>query len=274
MIALIGAAGFVVLALGNLVRAQPTIETRSDDTEVVIGRQARTESLETLPRWLTSDQYARGPVSAETLLTNKEDTTCYSIGEVLSAVPELSKAMELFKDAGYTKTLLNDRKVMGTVVVPVNAAFSAPLEANEYGANMSAIISERPDIMGSLVGASVWKGLWTSDTFSRRGTKIPTSNKLGSEGEWMIVEAFSGSGVRGGAMHVEAHGSDAAVIVSDLAACGPSVVHVVDSILLPFDWDDGARDRTRLEERGGLTVGGWGWGGGGGGGNGWGWGFG
>lgn len=90
----------------------------------------------------------------------------------------------------------------------------------------------------------------------------------------MIVEAFSGSGVRGGAMHVEAHGSDAAVIVSDLAACGPSVVHVVDSILLPFDWDDGARDRTRLEERGGLTVGGWGWGGGGGGGNGWGWGFG
>ncbi len=148
----------------------------------------------------------------------------------------------MLRDAGYTRTLLNDRKVMSTLVLPVNAAFGAPLEANAYGRNMSEVISERPDIVNSLVGVSVWKGLWTSDTFSRRGTAIPTSNKMGSEGAPMTVEAFSG---RGG-LTVEAEGSEATVLVSDLAACGPSVVHIVDSFLLPFDWDDDARDRTQL----------------------------
>jgi len=181
----------------------------------------------------------------------------------------------LLRDAGYTKTLLNDRKVMSTLVLPVNAAFGAPLEATAYGRNMSEVISERPDIVNSLVGVSVWKGLWTSDTFSRRGTAIPTSNKMGSEGAPMTVEAFSG---RGG-LTVEAEGSEATVLVSDLAACGPSVVHIVDSFLLPFDWDDDARDRTQLDNgRGGVATssdrrGGGGWGGlGGWGGGGWGWG--
>lgn len=262
--------GTLALALGSGAAGQTqdaAVEERriSGDSEIATSRRAKSESLHMLPRWPMSDEYSRGPRLAASLETNE---TCYSIGEVLLAVPELSLATQLLKDAGYTKTLLNDRKVMSTIVLPVNMAFSAPMDANEYGRNMSTIISARPDIMSSLVGVSVWKGLWTSNTFSQRGTVIPTSNKLGSEGSPMTVKAFSG---RGG-LTVEAQGSDATVLVPDLAACGPSVLHIVDSFLLPFDWDDDARDRTQLDNgQGGVTTsssgGGWGgWGGG------WGWG--
>lgn len=278
MSVLFGAAvGLLALVLGSGAAGQTPEEQpsrrMSGDSEIAVSRRARTESLETLPRWPTSEEYLRGPLQAGSLQT---DGQCYSIGEVLSAVPELSLATQLLKDAGYTKTLLNDRKVMSTLVLPVNAAFWEPLDGNEYGRNMSAVISARPDIMNSLVGSSVWKGLWTSNTFSGRGTPIPTSNKLGSEGSPMTVTAFSG---RGG-FHVEAQGSDASVLASDLAACGPSVIHIVNSFLLPFDWDDDARDRTQLDNgQGGVTTtsdgdvgrswGGWGgWGGRGG----WGWG--
>ena len=166
---------------------------------------------------------------------------------------------------------------MSTLVAPINAAFDAPIVDRDYdgryGNNLTAVISERPDIMNSLVGAHVLKGLWTSDTFSMRGTNVPTSNKMGSEGQPLMMEVSSG---RAGVVF-EAEGSEGRALVTDLAACGPSVVHIVDSVLLPFEWDDKAQDRTLLDNGNDGRIGSGGgdsrgWGGWGGWGGGWGWG--
>jgi hypothetical protein len=84
MSALFGAVvGILALALGSGAAGQTQEEPRmSGDSEIAVSRRARTESLETLPRWPTSDEYFRGPRLASSLQT---DDRCYSIGEVLQA---------------------------------------------------------------------------------------------------------------------------------------------------------------------------------------------
>jgi hypothetical protein len=85
MSALFGAVvGILALALGSGAAGQTQEEPRrmSGDSEIAVSRRARTESLETLPRWPTSDEYSRGPRLASSLQT---DDRCYSIGEVLQA---------------------------------------------------------------------------------------------------------------------------------------------------------------------------------------------
>ena len=273
----------ICLALGvataQVERGDYDSSSSPDVDEIELRHTRSSETLETLPRWVTSSRPAQGPREARDLDDGAAGEECFSLGEILLSVPELSRFTALIMDAGYTRTLLNDRRGQSTVVAPIDAAFEAPIVGREYdgryGANMSAIISERPDIMSSLVGAHVLKGLWTKDTFSSRGTWVPTSNKMGSEGSPLMMEVRSG---RGEGVTFRGEGSEGSALVTDLAACGPSVVHIVDTVLLPFSWDDDAQDRTMLdngndgrssstsgESRGDTSDGREGWGGWGGG---------
>jgi len=240
------------VATAQVERGDSSMSRKDLVDEIELRHTRSSETLETLPRWVTSSRPVQGPREARDLELGASDGAaseeCFSLGEILLSVPGLSRFTALIMDAGYTRTLLNDRRGQSTLVAPIDAAFEAPIVGREYdgryGADLSAIISERPDIMSSLVGAHVLKGLWTKDTFSSRGTWVPTSNKMGSEGSPLMMEVRSG---RGDGVTFRGEGSEGSALVTDLAACGPSVVHIVDTVLLPFSWDADAQDRTMLD---------------------------
>jgi hypothetical protein len=45
-----------------------------------------------------------------------------------------------------------------------------------------------------------------------------------------------------GPKQLQGIGNSAAVLQADVAACGPSVIHIIDQILLPFSFDQGPTD--------------------------------
>jgi len=177
-----------------------------------------------------------------------------TIGEILEQIPDVSRFSKLLTYSGLKNQLLDDPKVMTTLIVPIDAAFSAPLgssaEPNEYGANMSVLIENRPDVINSLIGASVWKGLYPSSSL-RSGMSIPTSNSIGGMGAPPLqVEIVRDRDD----ITIQAQGSNAKIISKDIAACGPSVIHIVDTILLPFSFDDAPQDRLNPVLQAGLAA--------------------
>lgn len=45
-----------------------------------------------------------------------------------------------------------------------------------------------------------------------------------------------------GPTQLQGIGDQAYILQSDIAACGPSVIHIVDQIVLPFKFDQGPTD--------------------------------
>jgi hypothetical protein len=64
--------------------------------------------------------------------------------------------------------------------------------------------------------------------------QIPTSNTVDKVNP--LVVSIGKDGV------IEAQGSTAQILQKDIAACGPTVIHIVDNILLPFRFDDTPKD--------------------------------
>ena len=64
--------------------------------------------------------------------------------------------------------------------------------------------------------------------------QIPTSNTVDKVNP--LVVSIAKDGV------IEAQGSAARILQKDIAACGPTVIHIVDNILLPFRFDDSPKD--------------------------------
>lgn len=80
---------------------------------------------------------------------------------------------------------------------------------------------------------AVWQGLWPSDSLGT-GMQIPTSNTIDKVNPLPVSIAEDGV--------IEAQGSTARILQSDLAACGPTIIHIVDNILFPFRFDDSPKD--------------------------------
>jgi hypothetical protein len=83
------------------------------------------------------------------------------------------------------------------------------------------------------ISVAVWQGLWPSDSLGT-GMQIPTSNTVDKVNP--LVVSIGKDGV------IEAQGSTAQILQKDIAACGPTVIHIVDNILLPFRFDDTPKD--------------------------------
>ena len=77
------------------------------------------------------------------------------------------------------------------------------------------------------------QGLWPSSTLTS-GTSLPTSNTIDKVNPLTID-------VRGPTL-LQGIGDSAVILQADIAACGPSVVHIIDQILLPFRFDQGPTD--------------------------------
>lgn len=191
-----------------------------------------------LPTYNRAEFYTQGPVAAANILTSAPSEECMTIGEVLDAIPQASMWKELLKDAGLNNILLADPKAQATVIVPVDASFSDPINAKPMWneSTIGELIVSSPDIVNSLAGASVWKGLWPSDSLGT-GMQIPTSNTVDKVNPLTIQ-------IKDGKI-IQSQGSAARILQSDIVACGPSVIHIVDAILLPFRFDDGPKDAVR-----------------------------
>lgn len=186
-----------------------------------------------VPLFNGGEGYVRGPVDPGVL---EVPEPCLTIGEVLDLIPDASIWKQVLIDAGMKIVLLNDPKVQTTLLVPKNDAFFEPLEDATYGADMFELINARPDIINSLVGASVLKGLYPSNALAP-GEILPTSNTIDKVNPLTLEVVGSPEGLR-----IQAQGSSALIVTQNVAACGPSVIHLVDTVLLPFRFDDEPRD--------------------------------
>lgn len=128
MSAILGVIAFIILGATTTVRGQ-TEDVEIDDENIELRHTRSSETIETLPRWPVSPRQVRGPREPRDF---EVDGGCYSLGEIVSFVPELSRFGQLVKDAGYTKLLLNDRKGISTLIVPTNSAFDSPIMDRSY----------------------------------------------------------------------------------------------------------------------------------------------
>ena len=139
------------------------------------------------------------------------------------------------KRAGLENVLLNDRNARVTLLVPVNSAFDAAIDATPLRSEhtLQELISNAPDVTMPLVGYSVLRGLWPSAALTP-GTNVPTANTLDKVNPLNIQVV--------GPKQLQGIGNQATILQADIAGCGPSVVHIIDQILLPFRFDQGPTD--------------------------------
>ncbi len=80
---------------------------------------------------------------------------------------------------------------------------------------------------------SVVQGLWPSSTLNS-GSTLPTANTVDKVNP-LTIKVINRNQLQG-------IGNEANILQADIAACGPSVVHIIDQILLPFRFDQGPTD--------------------------------
>ncbi|PRW55961.1 barwin-like endoglucanase [Chlorella sorokiniana] len=175
-----------------------------------------------------------GPASPSQLVDPGFEASCSTIGEVLGRIPEASNWTQLVNSAGLN-ILLQSKTAQVTLLVPINSALSAELDARPLRAerNLSELVLNAPEIVNPLVGYHVLPRLWPSFTLLP-GTAINTSDTIDKVNRLQVTAL--------GPTALQGIGSSARILQGDLAACGPSVIHVVDQVLLPFTFNQSAID--------------------------------
>lgn len=176
-----------------------------------------------------------GPVDPNALTAVAPPGSCKTMYEVLASIPETSMWLQTLKNVGLDVILLNLTNLHVTLLAPINSAFQAGI--NDMPARpektMAALIANAPDIINPLAGYAVVQGLWPSSTL-QPGTLLPTSDTIDKVNPLNITVASP--------TVLQGIGSSANILQKDLAACGPSVVHVIDQFLLPFKFDQAPQD--------------------------------
>jgi uncharacterized surface protein with fasciclin (FAS1) repeats len=97
-----------------------------------------------------------GQASAGALAAAAPPGQCRTVGEVLASIPEASQWLQLLKNAGLAPVLLSDQNVQATLLVPVNSAFSAGVDARpqRQERTMQELIASAPDLTAPLAGYS------------------------------------------------------------------------------------------------------------------------
>ena len=183
------------------------------------------------------EYYTQGPVDVENIMASatSPNGTCMTIGQVLQSIGA-TKWYSLLADSGFKTGILDDTTVQVTLLVPVNQAFFTPIDAEplRQEKTMDELVYYAPEIKKPLAGTSILNGLWPSDSLGT-SMRIPTSNSIGMNqlhvivGEDKVLEAENGD-------------STADIVQKDILACGPSIIHLTDTILLPFSFQDAPRD--------------------------------
>lgn len=131
--------------------------------------------------------------------------------------------------------LLDAPDAQATLLVPTNSALDAAIAGGSVrdADTLAALLNSAPDLANPLAAYHVVKGLWPSWTLAP-GTRLPTSATL-DKVNLLQLNVTAGPVIRG-------VGSSANVLQADLLACGPSVIHIIDQVLLPFNFDQASLD--------------------------------
>lgn len=206
------------------------------------------------PRLVRTEWYTQGPVDPANILASVpsqfDQGSCLSIGDTLL---EIGATMyyNLLQDAGLKTVILDPKDVQATLLVPVDESFFYEIDASPLREEKSIdeLTYYAPELRKPLAGTSILKGLWPSDSFGN-GMRIPTSNNLGMSRLHVIVKdtvppKVDADNRKMYELHAD-NGNSAEVLVKDIVTCGPSIIHVVSNVLLPFSFDDKPIDVTQL----------------------------
>jgi hypothetical protein len=205
-----------------------------------------------IPRLVRTEWYTQGPISPANILesapTSVQSGDCLTIGETLLAIGA-TKYYRLLQDAGLRTVILDPKDVQATLLVPVDESFFYDIDATPLREERSIdeLIYYAPELKKPLAGATILKGLWASDSFGN-GMRIPTSNSLGMNKLFAVVEELQevGEDNRRKKAIAAQNGNRVEIEVLDIVTCGPSIIHVVSDVLLPFGFDDEPIDVTDL----------------------------
>jgi hypothetical protein len=206
-----------------------------------------------IPLLTRTEWYTQGPVEPQDVLDSaplqlQSGDACLSVGETLQAIGA-TKYYELLQAAGLKTVIMDPRDVQATLLVPTDQAFFAAIDATPLREEKSIdeLVYYAPELKKPLAGASILKGLWPTDSMGS-GVRIPTSNKLGMGTLHAIIEEseeVDGNNRRKKSV-VSENGNKVNVLQADIVTCGPSILHVVDAVPLPFGFDDEPIDVTKL----------------------------
>lgn len=205
-----------------------------------------------IPRLVRTEWYTQGPISPANILesapTSVQNGDCLSIGETLLAIGA-TKYYQMLQDAGLRTVTLDPRDVQATLLVPVDESFFYDINATPLREEQSIdeLIYYAPELKKPLAGASILKGLWATDSLGN-GMRIPTSNYLGMNQLFAFPEELDKVGEDNRRLKgiTAQNGNTVEIVVQDIVTCGPSIIHVVSDVVLPFGFDDEPIDVTDL----------------------------
>ncbi|KAL4440660.1 hypothetical protein ABPG77_000369 [Micractinium sp. CCAP 211/92] len=188
--------------------------------------------LPTLP----SEPAAVGPVSGQQLAATAgiDSASCQTLGAILAQIPQAQNWTQLLKAQGLDR-LLGDKSAQVTLLVPIDSALDAAIDARPLRneSSLAQLILNAPEIQTPLVGYHVLPALWPSWTL-QPGTSIPTSDTIDKVNPLQITAQ--------GPTQLQGIGTSANILQGDIVACGPSIIHIIDQVLLPFKFDQAAID--------------------------------
>lgn len=145
---------------------------------------------------------------------------CKTIVEVASETPELSTLVSAVTAAGLVDAL-NDREAELTVFAPTNEAFEKALIA--LGLSLEELVADTKLLTDVILYHAAPGEIYSTDTEEYpEGSVVETL----LEGESLVLNLESGT-------VVPAYPSPANIIAADIEAC-ESVVHLIDTVLIPF----------------------------------------
>ncbi|BDA41084.1 probable Expansin-B17 at N-terminal half [Coccomyxa sp. Obi] len=155
---------------------------------------------------------------------------CQNVLQILQSNPSLSTWLSTLQDLGQASSLGNDRLNI-TMFAPLNSAFNAPLPAGSTlgSGTVAQLLQSHPELKSPIAGYHVVAGAYPTSSLTP-GTSLPTVD----------VERTPGQQDRPVLLNVTAPltlqgvGSSAYIVQPDLKTCGPSIVQVIDGVLLPF----------------------------------------
>ncbi|GAB4820958.1 hypothetical protein N2152v2_008004 [Parachlorella kessleri] len=190
------------------------------------------EGLPTLPDLPNSAGPATpGDVAAAGHITT---SNCSTALELLEAIPDAADWLNLMKHVGL-ESLLNDPNSRNTLLVPTGLALNASINAcplrNE--STLPELLLNAPELVNPLVGYHVLRGLWPTYTMVP-GVMINSSDTI-DKVNFLQIQAGSSHQLRG-------IGSTSNILQGNIVACGPTIIHILDTVLLPFTFNQGAID--------------------------------
>eukprot|EP00884_Botryococcus_braunii_P019381 jgi/Botrbrau1/6126/Bobra.331_2s0021.1 len=164
-------------------------------------------------------------VAGLALLCLTSGTGAATVAQTATSVPELSILVEALQAANLV-TALDDANLVSTVFAPTNAAFEALLTT--LGLTKEQLLAS--PILSGVLKYHVVPGVAANSTSLTNGQVLPTL----LTGSTLTVDLGMP-----GKVEIKGANSTATVVTPDVAA-DQSVVHVIDTVLLPASTDGSA----------------------------------